>query len=244
MRGDRSDRRGSALVLAMVLGVVCFIVIGGLEYSVAADALAAANMVREIRAQALADGIIASVDAAALSQPWARRPWSLHGRWPGAQAPTSSLTLAASGTERPFPWPWVPEHASARVTVEDQADAPRSYRVRAEITLAGHRYAFSWARRMISDLGEDMPRDAVGPMRRETPGLEPIASQLALAKVTAHAGAPGPGAVPDDQAQTLSQLDRDLKQDATAQALTLPVPSRPTVAPLVFPGVNTKEVPR
>lgn len=236
MNPVRSERRASALVLALVLATVGGILLFALDWSVGADSLAAAHMVREIRATAVAESVLASIDAAALSRTWALRPWTdqRQSELPGMGRPLAvkplALQLSPSRVERQ----WIPADCSWRATVEDLDEASRSYLVRLEITLEGVAFAFAASRQLDRELFEDRPRGVHGLLRRETPGLGGQTAQLVLEKLTADAAAPGPGPLDAQTLATLSQLDADLRLDATAETLPLAAGRLP-VPPLELP---------
>ena len=72
----RGRRQGNMILLATILCMVILAAVTSLSYLTSTDATTSGNLVRELKATALAESIAVMTEARANTGPWSRRFWA------------------------------------------------------------------------------------------------------------------------------------------------------------------------
>ena len=144
---NRTDRRGSVLALVVLFAFLISSALTALAYLTRGDAGGTAELVREVHANALAESIVAQLDARAARRPWSARFWLLEAQAAGAAAPYGVDFHQGSGhvdlTGDVLP----ADRYDYRGRIEDADVEQGIYRVIVEVTVDGQAFARAWERR-------------------------------------------------------------------------------------------------
>lgn len=204
------------ILLATILCMVILAAVTSLSYLTSTDATTSGNLVRELKATALAESIAVMTEARANTGPWSRRFWAPVP--PAASDPSpdaaARLVFSRSGGEL----------ASAGVGLEnedydyvgvikDTNASLHTYRIYVEVTWQGELFSFTWDKRYEESLMGSVNRDATLFDKRVEgaggPSTDSTETDLLIEQIKQRARTPVPNSVEDQNKAILSKLSSD-----------------------------------
>jgi len=225
------------VLLATVLCLLILMAVTALSYLTSTDATTSGNLVRELKATALAESIAVTAEARANTNPWSRRFWA------PAAAPARLIFARGDGNFPTVEEGLENEDYSYAGVIKDTNAALHTYRIYIEVTWNGDKYTFSWDKGFEESLMGSMNRDATLIDKRvEDPGATSTSAdntpvdQL-IDQIVTRARTPVPNSEEDKNKAVLSSLTRDTNTYTSATSAAaeptdagpspLPLPQRP-----------------
>lgn len=245
----QGGRQGNMILLATVLCMMILMAVSSLSYLTSADSTSSGNLVRELKATALAESIAVTAEARANTGPWSRRFWAPLP--PPAADPTqpssapARLIFTRSGAEFATVDSGLESEDYDYIgVVKDTSAALRTYRIYIEVTWQGEPYTFTWDKKYEESLMGAVNRDATLIDKRtegggSTAGADDTETDLLINEIKTRANTPVPESVEDENKEMLGRLEADTDTYTSAASVSaepLELGPMPAAAPSGPPG--------
>ena len=242
----RSGRQGNMVLLATVLSLLILTAVSSLSYMTSSDSTTSGNLVRELKATALAESIATIAEARVNTGPWSRRFWAPMpppAASPGAP-PTAPSFLSFSKSGAQFSTVDIGlgnEDYEYEGVIKDTSASLHTYRIYIEVTWNGERYTFSWDKRYEESLMGAVNRDATVIDKRIEGTTAAVGTTVTsptdqlIDSIKARAKTPTPDSAEDRNKVILGSLETDTDTYTSATSIAAeptgpgPVPPNPPV---------------
>lgn len=150
----RVTRRGNVLIMVGIFGILVSLAVFALSFLTKTDASTTVNLLRELHATYLAEGIAAQIEAQVNSRPWNQRFWRQPTGPQQAALNRTSQVINLANESLP-----TDEYDFVGI-IKDITGELRQYRLYLEVTVRGETYTFSWDKRHELSLLSGLSRDA------------------------------------------------------------------------------------
>lgn len=224
-------RRGNVLIMVGIFGILISLAVFSLSFLTRTDASTTANLLRELHATYLAEGIAAQVEAQVNTRPWNQRFWRQpSGPQQAALNRTSTVINLSAETLPASEFDFVG-------IVKDIPHELRQYRLYLEVTVRGETYSFSWDKRHEQSLLAGLSRDATEVDRV----VETEGGDTANDKLLSGIKTEGANAEPTDRSPAAQKKRREeLRKDRESHRARASLPD--SGAPPSDPGDAVREV--
>lgn len=217
------------ILLATILCMMILMAVSSLSYLTSTDSTTSGNLVRELKATALAESLAVTAEARANTGPWSHRFWApLPAAAADSSLPSSAparLVFSRSGAEFATVDAGLENEDYDYIgVVKDTSSALRTYRIYIEVTYNGELYTFTWDKRYEESLMGAVNRDATLMDKRVEGGgpgdADSTETDQLINAIKSRARQPVPGSVEDQNKEILGQLgaDTDTYTSATSVA--------------------------
>ena len=237
----RSKRGGNMILLATVLCLLILMAVTSLSFLTSTDSTTSGNLVRELKATALAESIAVTAEARANTGPWSKRFWAPKPP-PAATPPAPAsaparLVFSKSGAEFADAEGGIGKEDYDYVgVIKDTSSALHTYRIYIEVTWQGELYTFTWDKKYEESLMGAVNRDATLIDKRVegTSGTTTDNSETdqLIDQIKAKAKTPVPNSIEDLNKGILGRLSSDSETYTSAKS----VAAEPTDAAPALPA--------